>query len=80
MKLSPRETQILRLICQGRSRKQIASELETSEYTVDTLIRRIRDKTGCHKVALLVMWAVANEIVNPRISTRRSAIISGITA
>jgi DNA-binding CsgD family transcriptional regulator len=69
MRLSPRETQILRLICQGRSRKQIASELETSEYTVDTLIRRIRDKTGCHKVALLVMWAVVHEIVQPKRKT-----------
>jgi DNA-binding NarL/FixJ family response regulator len=73
--LSPRELEVVRLICRGLSQKQMAFELSIRRCTVDTLVRRIRDKTGCHKAATLVMWAVAHEIVNPRLSNRRRGTV-----
>jgi len=76
MKLSARETEVVRLICCGLSQKQMAFELGIRRCTVDTLVRRIRDKTGCHKAATLVMWAVAHEIVNPRIPNQRRGAVS----
>jgi DNA-binding NarL/FixJ family response regulator len=79
MKLSAREIEVLRLTCEGLTWKEIALELGTTPYTVMEFKRRIRAKTGCSKVATLVMWAVANEIVNPRISIRRRAIVSSVT-
>lgn len=44
--LSARELQVLRLVADGRSAKQIAAELALSERTVETYRARIAEKTG----------------------------------
>lgn len=45
-KLSPRELQVLCLIADGKTMKQIAAELGLSEKTVGTYRARIAEKTG----------------------------------
>jgi DNA-binding NarL/FixJ family response regulator len=45
-KLSPRETQVLHLMAQGKSNKEIGEELGISHYTVKCFIRLIVIKTG----------------------------------
>ena len=45
--LSPREVQILRLVAQGLSNRQVGSELSISEHTAANHIRSILRKTGC---------------------------------
>jgi DNA-binding CsgD family transcriptional regulator len=44
--LSPREREVLTLIARGRSNSAIARELEISDNTVDTLVRRTFIKLG----------------------------------
>lgn len=64
-KLSVREEQILVLICEGWSRYEIADMMCKSHYTIANHLKSVRIKTGCSKVAQLVMWAVRNGIATP---------------
>jgi DNA-binding CsgD family transcriptional regulator/tetratricopeptide (TPR) repeat protein len=45
--LSPRELQILRLVAQGMSNREIGAELVVSEHTAANHVRSILRKTGC---------------------------------
>lgn len=65
-KLSIREEQILSLICEGWTAKEIAQMMELSPNTIYEVKRRLRLKTGCHRIVSMVMWAVQNRVVNPR--------------
>lgn len=65
-KLSVREEQILSLICEGWSGNEIAQMMDLSPHTIQEIKRRLRIKTGCHKATLLVLWAVAHAIIDPR--------------
>lgn len=53
------------LICEGWSRKEIAQMMDRSPNTIANHLKFIRLKTGCTKIAQLVMWAVAHRIVEP---------------
>lgn len=54
--LTPRETQVLMLVVEGMSTKEIAQELEISPKTVDGHVERMRLRMGahnrCHMVGL----------------------------
>ena len=54
VELSPRETEISRLVCQGRQNKEIAWRTGLSEYTVENQLRRIYQKFGIHNRSALV--------------------------
>ena len=45
--LSPREVQILTLVAQGLSNRQVGAELSISEHTAANHVRSILRKTGC---------------------------------
>ena len=45
--LSPREVQILVLVAQGLSNRQVGSTLAISEHTAANHVRSILRKTGC---------------------------------
>lgn len=62
--LTPREIQILQLICDGKSNKEIASQLELSANTVAVHRANIMDALGIHKTAELVVYAIRNGLVN----------------
>lgn len=53
--LTPREMEVVELIRQGLSNKEVAAELCISPYTVKTLLRRIYEKTGVSTKTQLVM-------------------------
>lgn len=61
--LSPRETEILKLIVQEFTSKQIAERLYISELTVETHRKNILRKTGCTSLVGLVKYAYAQGIV-----------------
>jgi DNA-binding NarL/FixJ family response regulator len=46
--LTPRQSEVLRLLEQGRSTKQIAAELQLSTETVRNHIRRLFQALGVH--------------------------------
>jgi DNA-binding NarL/FixJ family response regulator len=62
--LTPREMEILQLICDGKSNKEIAAKLDLSANTVAVHRANIMDALGIHKTAELVVYAIRNGLVN----------------
>lgn len=65
-KLSVREEQVLVLVCEGWTKREIAAMMEKSPNTIANHLKALRNKTGCSKATQLVIWAVAHRIVDPR--------------
>lgn len=57
-KLSPRESEVLRLIASGHSNKQIAAELSLSVHTVERHITNFYAKIGARGRADATAWAI----------------------
>lgn len=62
--LTAREVEILQLICDGKSNKEIAAHLNLSANTVAVHRANIMDALGIHKTAELVVYAIRNGLVN----------------
>jgi DNA-binding NarL/FixJ family response regulator len=62
--LSPRELEVLRLICDGLSNRAIAAKLGLSVNTIAVHRANIMKALGVHKTAELVMYAIQNGLVN----------------
>jgi DNA-binding NarL/FixJ family response regulator len=62
--LTQRELEILRMIVDGKSNRQIAAELHLSANTVAVHRANIMDALGIHKTAELVVYAIRNGLVN----------------
>jgi DNA-binding NarL/FixJ family response regulator len=62
--LTPRELEILQLIVNGKSNKEIAGDLNLSANTVAVHRANIMDSLGIHKTAELVVYAIRNGLVN----------------
>ena len=62
--LTLRELEILQLIVDGKSNKEIASQLNLSANTVAVHRANIMDALGIHKTAELVVYAIRNGLVN----------------
>jgi len=56
--LSPRQREVLRLIAEGKTTKQIAQILEISGKTVETHRAQLMERLGIHDVAGLVRYAI----------------------
>ncbi len=56
--LTPREKEVLQLLAEGHSTKQIATELGISPKTVETHRQRTMDKLDIHSVAELTKYAI----------------------
>jgi DNA-binding CsgD family transcriptional regulator/PAS domain-containing protein len=64
--LSPREREVLKLLAEGKSNKDIAREMKISGRTAETYRARIMMKLELHSIAHLVHFAVRNNIVDVR--------------
>jgi DNA-binding NarL/FixJ family response regulator len=62
--LTPRELEILQMIVEGKSNKEIAMVLDLSANTVAVHRANIMDALGIHKTAELVVYAIRNGLVN----------------
>src|ERR1700738_1569397 len=62
--LTPRELEILQMIVDGKSNKEIATTLELSANTVAVHRANLMDALGIHKTAELVVYAIRNGLVN----------------
>jgi DNA-binding NarL/FixJ family response regulator len=62
--LTTRELEILQLIVDGKSNKEIADQLGLSANTVAVHRANIMDALGIHKTAELVVYAIRNGLVN----------------
>jgi DNA-binding NarL/FixJ family response regulator len=62
--LSPRELDVLRLICEGHSNRTIATKLSLSVNTIAVHRANIMNALGVHKTAELVVYAIQHGLVN----------------
>ena len=62
--LSQREIEILVGVCRGLSNQEIADELFISKRTVDKHRANILEKTGCKNTASMVVYAIANRLID----------------
>jgi DNA-binding NarL/FixJ family response regulator len=62
-KLTVRETEVLRLISQGRANKQIAEDLSISIKTVEKHRQSLMNKLNIHEAAGLTRYAVSEGLV-----------------
>jgi len=63
--LTTREREIVQLIAESYSNKEIAHKLGMSVRTADTHRTNIMKKLDLHDVAALTRWAIANKLVDP---------------
>ncbi|HEV7332736.1 MAG TPA: response regulator transcription factor [Flavisolibacter sp.] len=61
--LTPRETEILTLVCEGKSSKEIACALFVSKRTVDSIREHIMEKTGAKNVMQLMRYALKEALI-----------------
>jgi DNA-binding NarL/FixJ family response regulator len=61
--LTQRQREILQLIAEGRSTKEIAGILDVSVKTVETHRARLMERLGIHDVAGLVRFAIKAGLV-----------------
>ena len=62
-RLTPREREVLQLLAEGKSNKEIGVTLQISTKTAETHRARLMSKLGVHSVAELVRYAIRNQIV-----------------
>ena len=63
--LTSREREIVQLIAEGKSSKEIAEVLGISVKTADTHRTNLMRKLGLHSVADVVRYAIRNQIIQP---------------
>ena len=63
--LTPRESDVLRLIAEGKSNREIARALYVSEATVKTHVNRIFAKTGSRDRSQAIRYAYTHGYANP---------------
>jgi DNA-binding NarL/FixJ family response regulator len=63
--LSPRETEIVQFLAEGKSNKQIAGVLGISQRTVENHRAKIMDKLGLDSFSELVRYAIRHKIIEP---------------
>lgn len=62
--LTPRELEVLQMIVEGKSNKEIATALDLSANTVSVHRANMMDALGIHKAAELVVYAIRNGLVD----------------
>jgi len=62
--LTMREREILQLLAEGQTNKEVAAALHISPYTVETHRSNILDKLGLHSGAELTLYAVRKGIIH----------------
>lgn len=64
-RLSLREKEVLQLIAQGKSNKEVAALLNISVNTVAVHRARVMESLGVHRTAELVLYAVKRGLIQP---------------
>src|SRR5688572_15294770 len=63
--LTPREREIVQLVAEGKSTKEVADKLKISPKTAETHRTNIMRKLNFHSVSDLVRYAIRNRLVEP---------------
>jgi DNA-binding NarL/FixJ family response regulator len=60
---TPREREVIQLVAEGKSSKEVAAVLNLSTKTAETHRSNIMRKLGLHSVQDLVLYAIKNHII-----------------
>ncbi len=63
--LTPRQKEVVQLIAEGRSSKEVAAALGLSVKTAETHRANVMRRLGCHSVSELTRYAIRNHIIEP---------------
>jgi DNA-binding NarL/FixJ family response regulator len=63
--LTPREREVVQLIAEGKSSKEIATALNISEATAETHRTNLMRKLDIHSVSEIVRYAIRNHLIEP---------------
>ena len=63
--LTSREREVLQLVAEGLSSKEIAVSLGVSTRTVESHRAKLMEKLGIHKASALVRYAIREGLLNP---------------
>jgi DNA-binding NarL/FixJ family response regulator len=63
--LTPRQREILQLVAEGKSSKEVATLLDLSTKTVEAHRAQIMDRLGLHDVTALVRFAIRVGLISP---------------
>jgi len=61
--LTPRQRQILQLLAEGKSSREVAAVLHISVKTAETHRTNIMRRLECHSVTELVRYAIRNQVI-----------------
>ena len=62
--LTSREREVLQMIAEGKTNKEIANSLQLSVYTVEAHRGRIMEKLNLHSTGELVRFALRNGLID----------------
>lgn len=62
--LSPREREVLQLVAEGKSSKEVANLLRLSVYTVETHRAKVMQKLNLHNIPELILYAVRKGVIS----------------
>jgi DNA-binding NarL/FixJ family response regulator len=62
--LSPREREVLQLLAEGRTNKEVANKLDLSVTTIETHRNNLMHKLDLHSTAEIVLYAVRKKIIS----------------
>ncbi|PYT73374.1 MAG: DNA-binding response regulator [Acidobacteria bacterium] len=74
--LTSREVEVLQLIAEGESNKQIAAELGISVKTVERHRQRLMDKLAIHDIAGLTRYAISRGLVEMHVVAPKGSLPS----
>lgn len=78
--LTPREREVIQLLAEGKSSKEVASFLNLSTKTAETHRSNIMRKLDIHSIRDLVVYAVKNDIIQVQVSSAATSPAEGPAA
>jgi DNA-binding NarL/FixJ family response regulator len=78
--LTPREREVIQLLAEGKSSKEVACLLNLSTKTAETHRSNIMRKLDIHSIRDLVVYAVKNDIIQVQVSSAATASTEGSAA
>lgn len=63
MELTPRECEVLQLLAEGKTNKEVAARLAISVHTAETHRAKIMRKLGVHSISQLTRYAIRNGLL-----------------
>jgi len=72
--LSPREIQVLRMVAEGKTSKDVAALLELGEHTVRSYRKTLMKKLGVNNVAGLTQVALSSGLVPPSMKSNADVL------